>query len=146
MNFIPMRSKKLIESLTGAIDPVQFSDFSDGADLIVKERIGDLLYGKRHDGPYDSKNKLQSMVATTIINAIIFVTVIATYDVIRNLVNNYYAKIALHYNEDKDDISQEQINRSIIANRETLISSGVFALICIILFVILIPILKSYIS
>ncbi len=74
-------------------------------------------------------NNMSKLVLTVIISAIIFVTVVAIYDVIRNVINNYYAMKALTNPEAEN--SEHEINSTLIANNDGFISSMVFAGICI---------------
>lgn len=117
------------QSLLGTGDLAKFVD--------VGERE-DTLYGKRiRTSERIGKNKNTVIIIT--ISAIIFVTVVSIYDVIRNAINNYYATIAL--NDPNANNSQDDINSTIIGNRQGLIASFVFAIFCILVATILVYIL-----
>lgn len=87
------------------------------------------LYEKRVHGSKDNNT-----IVIIIISAILFVTIIAIYDVLRNVINNHYAKIAL--TDPKAENTQQDINSTLVANTQGLIASIVFAIICIIIAVI----------
>ena len=74
-----------------------------------------------------------------IISAIIFLTIIAIYNVINTAIDNYYSNIAL--NDPNSNNTQEEIDRTNIANYYELISTIVYAFVCLIIAIILVPIL-----
>ncbi len=74
-----------------------------------------------------------------VISAIIFLTIIAIYNVINTAIDNYYSNIAL--NDPNSNNTQEEIDRTNIANYYGLISTIVYALVCLIISIILVPIL-----
>src|SRR5581483_11434818 len=78
-------------------------------------------------------------IVIVIISAILFVTVIAIYDVARNAISNYYAAQALR-NPDSHNTPTE-IEAALIANQQALIASGVFAAVCVLLALIIVPLL-----
>lgn len=131
MSFQPLSNRGLSESLVGVADPAKFTDpfRNESREIHAGLPKGDTL---------------KYTLIIVIISAIIFVTVIAIYDIIRNYINNKYAKISLE-NPDSGNTPQ-QIQSTLIANSNQLISSFVFALICIILALILIPILITFIK
>lgn len=111
---------------------------------ILEEKLAerDKLYERRlheseeKDGAHESNKRL---IIIIIISAIIFVTVIAVYDVIKQLLNNYYSNLAL--TDPNSNNSEEDINRTNIADYYTLIALVVFAIVTIIFAIIAIPIL-----
>ena len=74
-----------------------------------------------------------------VISAIIFLTIIAIYNVINTAIDNYYSNIAL--NDPNSNNTQEEIDRTNIANYYELISAMVYALVCLVIAIILVPIL-----
>lgn len=135
-SFSPLGSGYLNNSLLGVADPVKFTD-------PLRPENTELLARHVHDRT-DTGSK-QEMIKYTIliivISAIIFVTVVASYDVIKTIIANYYARAALI--NPKSHNKQNDINRTIIANQNSLISASVFALICIASTIIATPIIIS---
>jgi hypothetical protein len=113
------------QALLGASQGVQFDD--------------DSLFDRRISGPRQTVRSTKGTLIIVIISAIIFVTIVAIYDVIRNSINNYYAKIALTNTQAQN--TTQYINSNLIANTQALISSIVFAIVCIITAIIFIPVL-----
>jgi len=68
------------------------------------------------------------------VSAVIFVTMVAIFEVLKNAINNYYAEIAL--NDPDVNNTPEDILTTTTANRYGLISSFVFAVICVIIAII----------
>lgn len=97
---------------------------------------------------YLSEGKVPSgytkLILTVIISAIVFVTIVAIYDVLRNAINNKYAKIALE--DPAAQNTQESINSTEIANQQALISSIVFAILCILSAIVLVYIIVQYLK
>jgi len=129
MSFQPL-SEGLSSSLLGVADPVKFVD--------------PVRYEGRIHAPFPSEPTIKYTLLIIIISAIIFVTALSVYDVVRNLINNYFAKQALL--NPVSNNTKEDIDRTLIANRGGLISSSIFSVFCIILAIILIPILISLIK
>jgi hypothetical protein len=67
------------------------------------------------------------------------VTIISIYDTLHNIINAHYSENYL--SDSQNNISQETIERTRIANQNNIIASGIFALMCIISAIILIPLL-----
>ncbi len=89
---------------------------------------------------FESKNK--HTIIIVIISAIIFMTIISIYDFIRNCVTVYYADIGVkHF---KNNISQENIDQTLYANRTKLKVSLSYLIICTVLSLIIIPLLLFY--
>jgi ABC-type Fe3+ transport system permease subunit len=93
--------------------------------------VRDDLYSRRIHGPEEQETGALFTIGVIVLSAIIFVTVVAIYDVIRNLINNYYSALALR--DPRSGNSAQDIESALIANYNTLVSSAVFALVCIIL-------------
>ena len=87
------------------------------------------LKGKKN--PYykrvDSSD--QNTIFIVILSGIILVTIISIYDVIRTYIDNYHAQRTVNNPQFRGD--QEDINNTLIANRESLNSSIVFSLMCL---------------
>lgn len=138
MSFTPL-APGINNALLGAADPGKFIDPYRSDVKSFSER--DLEDRRIHD----TRSRLQPITYTLIIiiiSAIIFVTVIAIYDVFRNLISNHYASIAL--NDPDSDNTPEDIERTQIANQQALVASIIFAIFCIITAIILIFILIIY--
>jgi ABC-type Fe3+ transport system permease subunit len=142
MSFTPI-SGGFSTALSGAVEPTKFLsdnrlDTSDDIRLETRD-----LYGRKIHSPSENKyTKIKYTIVIVILSAIIFVTVIAIYDVLRNAINNYYANIAL--NDTNSHNTPEDIQRTTIANENALWSSMIFATVCIITAIILILIIIYY--
>lgn len=91
---------------------------------------------------YDDAGQSRASIHTVIlvmISAILFVTIIAMYDVVRNFIKDYYAKTELEVH--RNELPTEDIIEAELANRENLQSSIVFALFSLITALIFIPLL-----
>lgn len=147
MQFTPMIPGNINESLLGvATDNVNFKMRS--ADEIMRDKSRDFDSTRErahtvHDNESHA-NEIKRTIIIVIITAILFVTVVSIFDVVHDIVNNYYADLAL--TDPDSDNTQENIKRSQIANKETLYSSIAFCLFCIVVSVITIPILDMYIA
>jgi len=92
------------------------------------------------------KNNLNTnyvkIMLVTIVSAIIFILAVAIYDVIREIINNYYSKKII---EDPEyEATDKEKNREIIKERYSLISTIVFALVVLISAIVLIPIIICF--
>ena len=113
MSFIPPTSDTKIEtSLFGVGDPVKF-------------RFEDLDLRRGEDKPHESTI---NTIVLIFISAIIFVTVIAIYDIAKNYFNNYYSKRSL-LESNNENISKDLPNNAIF-NKNNLASSIIFAIFC----------------
>jgi magnesium-transporting ATPase (P-type) len=121
--FVP-QSNHTYEALYG----VGISDIQSGS-----SRIG----GKKLHPPSSNKGKIGAYVLViVVISAVIFVTIVALYDVVKTYISNIFASRAL-----KDPVSTnslEDILQAEVANREALNATLVFALFCVITFIIMI--------
>lgn len=70
-------------------------------------------------------------VIVIIVSAVIFVTIVSFYDVIRNLIANHYAKLAL--TDPQAQNTEQQISSTLIANQQGLTSTVMFCLFCIVM-------------
>lgn len=137
MSFTPISNVSLSTALAGAVEPTKFINVPRSDDIY--ENKPNELYEKRIHGKIDRSESIKYTIIIVIVSAIIFVTVIAIYDIIRNGINNYYASIAL--NDVNSHNTPEQIEQTEIANSNSLWSSMVFALLCLISAVVFIVIL-----
>lgn len=93
----------------------------------------------------DKKDDNLNLLLTVVVSAIIFVTVIALYEVIKVAISNYYDNIASM--DPNSNYTQEEIERNVTSNYYELLSTVVFAIICLVIALIFIPILfviKTY--
>jgi len=135
MSYIP--SPTINNALSGIISPVKFMDIDKLSD--------ETLAGRRMRGVGAKELKgttLSYTIIIVIISAIIFVTVIACYDIIRALTNNYFASLALE--NPGSNNTQEDIERVKIANSNQLWSTMAFAGICLGISLILLPLLMFF--
>jgi len=115
-------------SYLGVADPVKF------VDPMRLESNRD-IYSRRIHGPEEKEETIKYTMIIIIISAIIFVTIIAIYDVLRSISNYYTNKFLI--NSDSP---------ALIVYRNALIVSTMFAAICIISSLILIPLLLSVVK
>lgn len=116
------------QSLVGAAVPGKFVN-------VTKQNAR--MAPRRRDTGDGSSN-----IILVIITAILFVMIISIYDVIRNIINNYYADRALRDPVAAND--PQDIESTLIGNREGLTASIVFAVFCVITGIPLIYILLKY--
>lgn len=129
------------QSLLGTAVPIRFADTFR---LDLREDYGKPLEQRRIHGPKSDKNTILYTIIIIIISAIIFVTVVALYDVINSIITSYFSNKA--YNNPKSNISRQDIIQNNINNNEYKRSSSVFALLCLISAIILIPTLIFYLE
>lgn len=137
MSFLPLEGN-LSESLLGigTTRPILRSP------RYINRSLSSRLNPEEVEGTHgESINKL---ILTVIISAIIFVTFVALYDVLKNYINNHYARIALE--DPRAENSEHDIIKTEIANQESLISSMVFAGVCIVIAVISLYFIIKYIK
>ena len=130
MSLYPLSSFNLNDSLIGIVDPGKFID---------PLRIESKDYSNRKIHALTHKETIKYTIVITCISAIIFVTIISIYDALHNIINAHYSENYL--SDSQNNISQETIERTRIANQNNIIASGIFALMCIISAIILIPLL-----
>jgi ABC-type Fe3+ transport system permease subunit len=83
------------------------------------------------------------LITIIVLSAILFITIVAFYDIIKVMVNNYWANIAL--NDINSNNTPEEIQRSLVANADRLQATFIFALICLIIAFIFVPLLYYFI-
>lgn len=137
MSFTPLTGG-ISTALSGAVEPGKFFDVRN-EDVRNDIRSEDLYAKHIHNRDQSSTKNITKTIIVIIISAIIFVTVISLYDILRNGLNNYYANIALH--DPNSHNTPEDIERTEIANQNQLWSSIIFSLICVASAVIIIIIL-----
>lgn len=119
-------------SLYGMADPARFFDSNR------LESRNDLYEQKIHSNENNSRSIIYTLIII-IISAIIFVTIISLFDVIRGYITNYYANQALI-----DPISQNtpiDITRTNLANQENQTANITFFIVCIVISIFIIPML-----
>lgn len=134
MSFTPL-SGGLSTALSGVVEPTKFMDFRD-----LNEKPSG-LYERRMHGPSmkDKKNTtLKYTIIVVIISAVVFVTIISLYDIVRAYFNKIFATISL--NNPESNNSPEAILRTQIANDNQFWSTLSFSAFCLITAVILIAI------
>src|SRR5438445_12782215 len=101
MSFIPpLASRGVNESLIGVGAQPKILDDND------------LLYNKKLHVPV--KDTQTHLVLVIILSAILFVTIVATYDVIKSGINYAFSNAALHDTHSRN--TQEEIERTITAD------------------------------
>ena len=81
----------------------------------------------------------EHIISIIVLSAILFVLIVSLFDVIKVMVTNYYAKIALQNTISHNN--QDDIDRTIEANEERLQATFMFFLICLIITLIFVPII-----
>ena len=87
-------------SLLGTADPLKFVD--------ANRLESNDLYARKIHGSDDKNRSIRYTIIIIIISAIIFVTVVSLYDIIRGYITNYFANKALHdpkFNDTTKDIN-----------------------------------------
>lgn len=136
MSFTPIRGG-LSTALSGTVEPTKFMDAER------YDARSDDLYSRRIHGPANKPQALRHTIIIVIISAIIFVTTVALYDVIRNAINVYFANLAL--TDPNSHNTPEEIENVQISNQNALWSSMVFAAVCILIAICLLYIIIKYI-
>lgn len=103
--------------------------------LDVSDRQSTELYERRMHGP-------RNTIIVIIISAMIFILLVSIYDVVRNIINNKYAKIALTNPKSKN--TKDDIDRTLIANHQGLLASIIFSTFCMITTIIVLYIISIY--
>lgn len=141
MSFTPL-APGLSQSLLGAGNTVGLSKATfNQNDTLYADHIHGPARRNETSDEHNSKNN--GVMILIIISAIIFVTIVSIYDVIRNAFNNYYAAKALE--DPRANNAEADINRTLIANYQALIASIVFCGFCIFTGLILLYILSKFI-
>ena len=123
MSFQPLRINSST-ALSGTIEPTKFFEH----DKYLEERH---IHGSSH-----TAESLRFTIIIIIISAILFVTIIAIYDIVRIGIINHYANKSLH--DKRSQNNREDIERTIVANENSFWASIAFATFCIISAVILV--------
>ena len=118
----------------GAVDPV-FRSIPRPSEYLWERRV--------HEGGMPGVSGLAHALILIMISAIIFVTIIAMYDVAKVALSNAFAKEALK--DPKSHNKRISIERTVVANAGALNASFTFAASCLVSTIIFIPILISLI-
>ena len=129
MSFQPL-NLGLSESLLGVA--ATNNDFINTSNYINKKVVKNA--GQNNDP--------KKMILAIIVSAVIFITIVSIYSIIRNIINNYYTKKAL--TDPKVEIPPQEVEITLLANEYGLIASIVFAIVCIIIASIAIFLSWSY--
>ena len=132
MSYQPLQEGTISTALFGIADPAKFTD-------PIRLDVDQSLFKREIHSPEEKQNSIKYTIIIVFISAIIFVTVIAIYDVFKSLITNYFARDALQ--DPNSHNKREDIERTIISNQDALKSNFWFALFCIITAIILISIL-----
>lgn len=142
MAFTPL-SNGVATALSGIlVSPGRLIDVSrlETDDDIDDIRLHGFDVDKNKKNNHQQKDRtLKYSILIVIISAIIFVTIISIYDVLRLVLNNYFAKKALDDPNSNND--PKDVERTLIANRNQLYSNLTFSGLCIGLSVVVISIL-----
>lgn len=149
MNQSPISNVNIETSLFGIGSPRYDEPYLRDADFVeTKEVTGsqppdndvELKAPKKEIKRYD----YTSIILITVISAIIFITAVAIYDVIRIFISNHFSSKVV---EDPNfDSTEEEATREKIKERYSLISGLSFALFSLIVAIILIPLIVRYLQ
>lgn len=116
---------------TSLLGTAEASKFTDPLRVDVEKPLFERqIHGPGQTG--ESRTTIRYTVLIIVISALLFVTIVATYDVVRLSITNYYARTFL-------------TDQTIIDNSKTaLISSGFFAVFCWVSILIFVPILTFW--
>ncbi len=136
-------------SLLGVADPVKFVD-----PIRPESQVREVGLFENYDPSgkiVSGSHKLKYTIIIILVSAIIFVTAVSIYDVIRHLINNHYAKqvlldIQVRDPENVTDEDRKSIERTLAANQGTLMGSLVFAVFCVLTAILLIPLLLMFLQ
>jgi hypothetical protein len=132
MSFRPLQQNNISTALLGTADPTKFVD-------VYRKDVDRSLFEREIHGSREQKASIKYTLIIIVISAIIFVTVIAIYDVFRNIIIDYFAKMALE--DPRSHNRKQEIESTIIANNDAFKASIAFSLFCIITAIILVYIL-----
>jgi len=132
---------------------MSFVPFSSNANNINESLIGvgiqpkilddnDLLYSKRLHGPV--RDNQTHLVLVIVLSAILFVTIVATYDLIKAGINYGFSSASLH--DAHSHNTQEDIDRTLTADYYALLAIITFFAVAVVIALITIPILLKYIK
>lgn len=132
-------SNGLSTALAGTVEPGKFIDVSTlGPNDYYSRRMHGPSVKKSNDNTEKKTSTLKYSIIIVIISAIIFVTIISMYDVVRASFNSFYSNIAL--TDTNSHNAPQDIQRVQIANRNQLWSTMTFCAFCIVTAVILVAI------
>lgn len=132
-------SNGLSTALAGTVEPGKFIDVSNlGPNDYYSRRMHGPSVKKSDQKTEQKTSTLKYSIIIVIISAIIFVTMISIYDVVRASFNILYSNIALTDPNSHND--PEAIQRVQISNRNQLWSTMTFCAFCIVTAVILVAI------
>lgn len=158
MSFTPI-SGGFSTALSGAVEPTKFLDVTrssvhsdDEPELRLDVRpegrsdirFEQLATRRIHSPASRPTETMRYTIVLVIISAIIFVTVVALYDVIRSGLNAHFANLAL--TDPNSHNTPEDIERTQIANQNAFWASVIFATICLIIGIILIFLLLMFLN
>lgn len=144
MSFTPI-SGGLSSALSGAIVPARLVEperFYSGSDIREDTRSEELSARRIH-APANKAESARYTILIVIISALIFVTVIALYDIMRAAITNYYANQALTNPASQNN--PVDITRTQIANDNSLWAAMVFGAFAVLSAIILIIIILRFI-
>lgn len=146
MSFTPLASGGLSSALGGIVEPTKFiiTNSVGTSDSLEDVRVRDYSERRIHSPSEKKASNNTYTILIVVMSAIIFVTVIGIYDVIRGGINNYFADIAL--TDPNSHNSPDDIERTNIANTNALWASMVFAGVAIILAIIFIAFILLYLN
>lgn len=135
-------------SLFGASDPMKFTDpnrIGETSEL-SKSSDTDTFRPNRRDihGSSDHKEAMKYTIIIIIISAIIFVTTVAIYNLIQNIITVYYSNITA--GDPRSMNTDDDIIKILLANHFSTEASIAFAVFCIISAIVVIPFLIWYIG
>lgn len=134
VSFRPL-SGNLSSSLLGVADPAKFTD------PLRSDVRGAVRVPKRFPDVSNTSETIKYTVIIIIVSAIIFVTAIAVYDVIKTALSNTFAKQAL--TNPKSHNKPRDIRRTEIANKAALGSSAAFAAVSVVSAIVFVPLLLT---
>ena len=114
----------------------------------TRSMMEDRLFSGDRDEPSGSESNKTRLNLNTVlvvaVSAIIFLTIIAIYELVKGYINNYYAERSLR--NPNSNNSEKDIRSTLIANEENLKSIATFALVAIIIAIITISTVIIYIK
>ena len=128
MSFTPISTPRTAEALYGIGTAAQL-------DTSLSFKKSD----RRFHGPSETKLPNISVVLMVIVSAIIFIMMVAIYDVFKSAITNDMSKRALI--DPMSNNTQQDINRTLIANNYSLMADIMFAVITVISFIVFVPLL-----
>ena len=135
MSFLPLtQANNVNNSLIGVGAQIKILDEDN---LLTTD-----LYGRRIHAPIKDNNQ-QHLLLVIILSAVLFVTIVATYDVIKASLNLGFSNLSL--NDPRSLNTDEDIERTLTADMYAFYSILTFFGIALLIAIITIPILLCYI-